>query len=105
MTAGQNYHWAVEVIDNNGNSEFESRSFKAENSEHNLDNTFSSVSVVTHGFKFPTESPGIPDNIYDLGNNITDSGGDGLVMQYKARYRGLGCHRQTASPFTGCRNF
>ena len=88
LTAGQNYHWAVEVIDNNGNSELESRSFKTENPEHNLDNTFSSVSVVTHGFKFPTEGPGIPDNIYDLGNNIASSGGDGLVMQYNSETGG-----------------
>ncbi|MEB3341221.1 DNA/RNA non-specific endonuclease [Okeania sp.] len=88
LTAGQTYHWAVEVIDRNGNSELESRSFQTENSEHNLDNTFSSVSVVTHGFKLPTESPGIPDNIYNLGNNIAESGGEGLMMRYNRQTGG-----------------
>ena len=82
MTAGQNYYSAVEIIDKNGNSRFKFDSFETENPEHNLDNAFTSVSVITHGFKFPTEGAGIPDNIYDLGNNIADSGGDGLVMRY-----------------------
>ena len=84
LTAGQNYHWAVQALDNNGNVELEFGSFETRNPKHNIKKTFSSISVITHGFKPPTEGSGIPDSIYDLGNNIADSGGEGLVMQYNS---------------------
>jgi DNA/RNA endonuclease G (NUC1) len=82
LTAGQTYYWAVRAIDSNGKEQLDFGSFETELPDSESGNTFSSVSVITHGFKFPTEGSGIPDNIYDLGNNIAESGGDGLVMRY-----------------------
>ncbi|MDM9385690.1 PKD domain-containing protein [Chlorogloeopsis sp. ULAP01] len=85
LTAGQNYHWAVQAISTSGQSEIEFGQF--DTIAPVSTNPFSSVTVLTHGFTlFPTNT-GIPDNFYDLADSIASVNGDspnekGLILRY-----------------------
>ncbi|WP_017659677.1 hypothetical protein [Baaleninema simplex] len=85
LTAGQTYHWAVQALDKTGKILDED---VEQLSVHPLETTspftFSSVTVLTHGFRLPTAPEGIPDNIYNLAGNIASAGGDGLIMRYNS---------------------
>lgn len=40
------------------------------------------MTVLTHGFKFPTEPPGIPSSFYEMAGSISKAGGGGLIVRY-----------------------
>lgn len=90
LTAGQEYNWAVEAWNKEGKRNEEFGNFWTPlPSALNGDNTFSSVTVLTHGFKPPFSppffnNPGIPSEFYQLGNSIANAGidGGGLMMKY-----------------------
>ncbi|MCC3606308.1 MAG: DNA/RNA non-specific endonuclease [Microcoleus sp. PH2017_29_MFU_D_A] len=90
LTAGQEYNWAVEAWNKEGKRNEEFGNFWTPLPPAlNGDNTFSSVTVLTHGFKPPFSppffnNPGIPSEFYQLGNSIANAGidGGGLMMRY-----------------------
>jgi DNA/RNA endonuclease G (NUC1) len=86
LTAGQEYNWAVEAWNKEGKRNEEFGNFWTPLPPAlNGDNTFSSVTVLTHGFKPPFfNEPGIPSEFYQLGNSIANAGidGGGLMMRY-----------------------
>ncbi|NEP78129.1 MAG: hypothetical protein F6K39_08025 [Okeania sp. SIO3B3] len=84
LTAGQDYYWGVEAYRLGGGRNFRSSSFTLEPVEPTVPgNTFSSASILTHGFKPPiVSSPGIPNAFYDLAENIVDANNSGLIMRY-----------------------
>ncbi|MCC3642169.1 MAG: DNA/RNA non-specific endonuclease [Microcoleus sp. PH2017_33_LGB_O_A] len=90
LTAGQKYNWAVEAWNKEGKRNEEFGNFWTPLPPAlNGDNTFSSVTVLTHGFKPPFSppffnNPGIPSEFYQLGNSIANAGidGGGLMMRY-----------------------
>ncbi|WP_293128543.1 DNA/RNA non-specific endonuclease [Microcoleus sp. bin38.metabat.b11b12b14.051] len=86
LTAGQNYNWAVEAWNKQGKRNEEFGNFWTPLPPAlNGDNTFSSVTVLTHGFKPPLfNEPGIPSEFYQMGNSIANAGidGGGLMMKY-----------------------
>lgn len=90
LTAGQEYNWAVEAWNKEGKRNEEFGNFWTPLPPAlNGDNTFSSVTVLTHGFKPPFSppffnNPGIPSEFYQLGNSIANAGidGGGLMMKY-----------------------
>ncbi len=86
LTAGQKYNWAVEAWNKEGKRNEEFGNFWTPLPPAlNGDNTFSSVTVLTHGFKPPVfNEPGIPSEFYQMGNSIANAGidGGGLMMKY-----------------------
>ncbi|WP_293152804.1 MULTISPECIES: DNA/RNA non-specific endonuclease [unclassified Microcoleus] len=86
LTAGQKYNWAVEAWNKEGKRNEEFGNFWTPLPPAlNGDNTFSSVTVLTHGFKPPfLDKPGIPSEFYQMGNSIANAGidGGGLMMKY-----------------------
>ncbi|MEG4305811.1 DNA/RNA non-specific endonuclease [Microcoleus sp. D3_18a_C4] len=86
LTAGQNYNWAVEAWNKEGKRNEEFGNFWTPLPPAlNGDDTFSSVTVLTHGFKPPFfNEPGIPSEFYQMGNSIANAGidGGGLMMKY-----------------------
>ncbi|MEG4964369.1 DNA/RNA non-specific endonuclease, partial [Microcoleus sp. K4-C2] len=89
LTAGQEYNWAVEAWNKNGSRNIEFGDFWTTLTAPNDDDTFPSVTVLTHGFKPPfsvpfVDSPGIPSEFYQLGNSIANAGAEdnGLMMRY-----------------------
>ena len=87
LTAGQTYYWAVEVFsDNQPHPEIEFGQFTTEIPPAlNGDNTFRSVSMITHGFQFPGTASGVPERYYDMANRIADLDfdSDGLILRYE----------------------
>ncbi|HEY9893199.1 MAG TPA: putative Ig domain-containing protein [Candidatus Sericytochromatia bacterium] len=86
LTAGQEYNWAVEAWNSNGKQNIEFGNFWTPLPEAlNGDDTFRSVTVLTHGFKPPFFSqPGIPGEFYEMADSIANAGvdGDGLIVRY-----------------------
>ncbi|MBE9094429.1 DNA/RNA non-specific endonuclease [Tychonema sp. LEGE 07203] len=90
LTAGQEYNWAVEAWNKNGSRNIEFGDFWTTLTDPNDDDdTFPSVTVLTHGFKPPFsapffDNPGIPSEFYQLGNSIANAGAEdnGLMMRY-----------------------
>ncbi len=99
LTAGQEYKLAVEAWNKNGSRNIDFGYFWTSsltgliNNPQNVligaNDTFPSVTVLTHGFKPPFSppffnNPGIPSEFYQLGNNIANAGpkDDGLMMRY-----------------------
>jgi DNA/RNA endonuclease G (NUC1)/6-phosphogluconolactonase (cycloisomerase 2 family) len=84
LTAGQEYYWGVEAYRLGGGRNYRSSSFTLDPVPPTVEgNTFSSASILTHGFKPPVvSSPGIPTAFYDLADNITDANNGGLIMRY-----------------------
>ncbi len=89
LTAGQEYNWAVEAWNKNGSRNIEFGDFWTTLTAPNDDDTFPSVTVLTHGFKPPFSppffnNPGIPSEFYQLGNSIANAGAEdnGLMMRY-----------------------
>lgn len=86
LTAGQDYHWAVQAISTTGETDTEYASFRTTAPLRN--SPFSSVSILTHGFSPPIlVKESIPDNFYELGNKIIQVNGNlpdqkGLMMRY-----------------------
>ncbi|MDC0835934.1 DNA/RNA non-specific endonuclease, partial [Geitlerinema sp. CS-897] len=87
LTAGQEYNWAVEAF-SNGQRQFQVGEFWTPvPPAQNGDNTFSGVTVLTHGFQLPqtTNSQSqLPERYYQLGHSIAQGSPDreGLVMDY-----------------------
>jgi DNA/RNA endonuclease G (NUC1) len=83
LTAGQEYHWAVEAYRTAQDKDFKVSSFKVDSPAPLFGgDIFKSVTVLTHGFKPPIVSPsGIPETVYDLAGSIANAG-DALVMRY-----------------------
>ena len=99
LTAGQEYKWAVEAWNKNGSRNIDFGDFWTapltglididDNTLIAANDTFPSVTVLTHGFKPPftspfVDSPGIPSEFYQLGNSIANAGieDNGLMMRY-----------------------
>lgn len=86
LSAGQQYNWAVEAWTNNGKRSIDFGEFWTPlPAAMNGENTFSSVTLLTHGFKPPFFSQsGIPNEFYQLADNIVGAGvnDDGLIMKY-----------------------
>ena len=84
LTAGQTYHWAVEALSKDGKRNLDVGQFKTSPPPAlNGNSTFSSVTVLTHGFKPPViTGPGIPSEFYKMADSIATTGGEGLLMRY-----------------------
>jgi DNA/RNA endonuclease G (NUC1) len=86
LTAGQTYYWAVEAWNKEGKQNIDFGEFNTPLPPAlNGENTFRSVTVLTHGFKPPFFSqPGIPQEFYEMADNIANAGGnnDGLILRY-----------------------
>ena len=87
LTVGQTYYWGVEAYRQDGDTvdkTLKSASFELEPTLPEDDsNTFSSASIITHGFKPPLfDQPGVPEAFYEFGGNILDSQNGGLMMRY-----------------------
>ncbi|MCT7953196.1 hypothetical protein NG798_25700 [Ancylothrix sp. C2] len=83
LTAGQTYHWAISAVSNNGQKDIEIRDFKTDPvPPATSGDTFSSVTVITHGLKLLNEPPGLPMPLYDMASSIATAGGGGLMMRY-----------------------
>ena len=83
LTAGQTYHWAVQAVSSSGTLNTDVDQFNTVAPTPLAGgNTFSSVSVLTHGFKLPTEPSGIPSSFYEMAGSIASAGGGGLLMRY-----------------------
>ncbi|MEB3340026.1 DNA/RNA non-specific endonuclease [Okeania sp.] len=87
LTAGQTYYWAVETFSENElHPELEFGELTTEIPPAlNGDDTFHSVSLLTHGFQFPGTVSGVPERYYDLADGIAnlDSDTDGLILRYE----------------------
>jgi DNA/RNA endonuclease G (NUC1) len=87
LTAGQTYHWAVEALSKDGKRNLDVGQFKTSPAPAlNGNSTFSSVTLLTHGFKPPViTGPGIPSEFYKMADSIATTGGEGLLMRYGSR--------------------
>nr|WP_228050355.1 DNA/RNA non-specific endonuclease [Tychonema sp. LEGE 06208] len=85
LTAGQNYNFAVEAVNNSGAVTKDLGQFKTLPPFSN--SPFSSVSVLTHGFTLLPNQSGIPDSFFQMANKIATVSGNtpensGLIMRY-----------------------
>ena len=87
LTAGQTYHWAVQVTRENDEPLLEVGTFETELPEQNFgnQNSFRSVTVLTHGFTPPLiQEQNIPASFVQMAHDIANpnSRTNGLVMKY-----------------------
>jgi YD repeat-containing protein len=84
LTAGQTYYWGVELHTKDGRvyrqwAPFQTAPVKPPAGT----TTFTSVTVVTHGFQPGLGSDAIPEEWVQLGEKISQAGGGGLVLVYE----------------------
>ena len=81
LTAGQNYHWAVQGVPFDGKPQTKVGHFDTKVTIGDTTSPFSSVTILTHGFSFQTD---VPDEFYQLGNSIIhqNKAHDGLMLRY-----------------------
>ena len=80
LTAGQEYHWAVEVTTKNGSSQTVTEEFQTSLPEPATDNPFTSVTILTPGVEVE-QSESISDNIDAIARQLLDSGSS--VLRYQ----------------------
>jgi len=80
LTAGQNYHWAIQAVSSRGKTNIDFGQFKT--LAPPTTSPFSSVTVLTHGFTYSPSATGIPNSFYDLADSIAETGNDGLILRY-----------------------
>ncbi|MCT7953198.1 DNA/RNA non-specific endonuclease [Ancylothrix sp. C2] len=81
LTAGQTYYWAVEAFTTDGKRHIDLGQFNTPAVTN--DSPFSSVTVLTHGFRPPYISQStIAPHFFDMAGNIVSSGGGGLILRY-----------------------
>ncbi len=86
LTAGQTYYKALEVFSKDAlHPEIEFEEFTTGiPSALNGDDTFRSVTLLTHGFQFPRTGSGVPGRFYDMAGRIVnlDADNPGLILRY-----------------------
>ena len=81
LTAGQTYYWGIEALRRDGQRAIEVGQF--ETPAVTNDAPFTSVTLLTHGFRPPyVSSTRVPNDYFELAHDITSAGGGGLTLKY-----------------------
>ena len=80
LSAGQTYHWGIEVVDTAGVSQRASFPYRAPIATADQQNRFSSVTLITHGRELPYVDQSVTEDYLELARSVAKMSGGAVAV-------------------------